>query len=103
MPAKNKPTAAPAPLTTTTAADAHSLMLRGMDRQIERSRAEAKEEAQRAMRQLQRLVEALDAGQMPTSFDGAPDMARLTRELTQLAVTMRVRDDVHGLINDINA
>ena len=102
MPAKNKPTAAPAPLTTT-AADAHSLMLRGMDRQIERSRAEAKEEAQRAMRQLQRLVEALDAGQMPTSFDGAPDMARLDRELTQLAVTMRVRDDVHGLINDINA
>lgn len=100
MPAKNKP--APAPLTTT-AADAHQLMLRGMDRQIERSRAEAKEEAQRAMRQLQRLVEALDAGQMPTSFDGAPDMARLDRELTQLAVTMRVRDDVHGLINDINA
>ncbi len=102
MPAKTKTAQPAAPITTTTD-DAHRLMLRGMDRQIERSRAEAKEEAQRAMRQLQRLVEALDAGQMPTSFDGAPDMARLTRELTELAVTMRLRDDVQGLINDINA
>ncbi len=100
MPAKNKP--APAPLTTT-AADAHRLMLDGMDRQIARARAAAKEETQRAIRRLQRLAEALDAGQQPTSFDGAPDLSALSRELTELATTMRLRNDAQGWINCINA
>ncbi len=85
------------------AADAHKLMLSGMDRRIARSRAAAKEEAERAIRRLQRLVEALDAGQQPTSFDGAPDMSALSRELTELGTTMQLRNDAQGWIDCINA
>jgi hypothetical protein len=102
MPAKKTATAPTTPISTT-AADAHRMMLDGMTRRRDAHMRTAKEEVDRMIARLERLRASLELGVVPSALTDSPDARALAAAITAAESTDRAIDEARGWISMINA
>ena len=99
MTTKTKPVAQ---LPTTTE-KAHEMMLRDIDRDLARVRADAEREIENHIIRLQRALDSIRLGNLPHSTECAVDDRTMIEKLSAAQTLTRTADNIRGWLRSVNA